>query len=487
MAGSRQRRARLFDARLGRARVKAGDVIGVCGAGAMGAGIAEVAARAGHKVVVFDAYPASLARGAENVRKGLEAQAARGKLDAGEAETIAARITWAERPDALSSAALIIEAIIEDSSAKKTLFRDLERAAPQAVLATNTSSLSVTALAAGLQRPERFLGLHFFNPATVMKLVEIVPGLATEPALIVQAEALMERWGKKAVVARDLPGFIVNRLARPFYGEGWRALEEEAADAATIDRLYRELARFRMGPFELGDLIGHDVNVAAARSVFAAYYGKTRFRPSLAQGSLVDAGRLGRKTGRGVYSYPDEKAATLAPPPGGDLAGLERLIRDGEARFESARFIYASGRAAGAGAYETGGSVVAVDYIHDASATPLIAFAASDERARHAAIAFAAKAGKEAVEIADRPGGIVLRTLLQLANAAADALRDHAATADAIDTAMRAGVNYPFGLWEWAKGFGLPRATAALDAIADETGDPVYRPSEFLRAAARAR
>lgn len=460
-------------------------VIGVCGAGAMGAGIAEVAARAGHKVVVFDAFSASLSRGAENLRKGLGAQVARGKLVAAEADAIAARIVWAERCEALSPAALVIEAIIEDAGAKKALFSDLERAAPEAVLATNTSSLSVTALAAGLKRPERFLGLHFFNPATVMKLVEVVPGLATEAALIEQALTLMERWGKKAVVAKDLPGFIVNRLARPFYGEGWRALEEDAADAVTIDRLYRDLAGFRMGPFELGDLIGHDVNYAAARSVFTAYHGATRFRPSLAQGALVDAGRLGRKTGRGVYSYPEGKPAANSSASAGDGSMLTRLIRDGAATFEGAQLLYADGRSAGAVARETGGSVATIDYIHDAAATPVIAFAASDARARAAAAAFAARAGKDAVEVAGRPGGIVLRALLQLANAAADALRDRAASAEAIDTAMRAGVNYPFGPLEWVTGFGPARAAAALAAIADETGDPIYRPSEALRAAAR--
>jgi 3-hydroxybutyryl-CoA dehydrogenase len=451
----------------------------------MGAGVAEVAARAGHRVVVFDAFPASISRGAENLRKGLSAQVARGKMEGGEADRIAARIEWTEKLDALAPAALIIEAIIEDAVAKKALFSELERAAPGAVLATNTSSLSVTALAGGLQRPQRFLGLHFFNPATVMKLVEVVPGLATEAALIDEALALMEGWGKKAVVAKDLPGFIVNRLARPFYGEGWCALEEAAADAATIDRLYRDLAGFRMGPFELGDLIGHDVNYAAARSVFAAYHGRARFRPSLAQGALVDAGRLGRKTGRGVYTYPEDKPAAKSPAPAGDAALLARFIRDGAAIFEGVRLHYADGRAPGAVARETGGSVVTVDYIHDAAATPLVAFAASDARARRAAFAFAALAGKEAVEIADRPGGVVLRTLLQLANAAADALRDKAASAEAIDTAMRAGVNYPFGPWEWVTAFGPARAVAALAAIAEETGDAIYRPSEILRAAAR--
>lgn len=465
--------------------MKAGDVIGVAGAGAMGAGIAEVAARAGHPVILFDSFPAALARARDALRKGLDAQVERGKLDAAEADKIAARIRATGRMEDLAPAALIIEAIVEDAAAKKALFAGLEVAAPGAVLATNTSSLSVTALAAGLARPDRFLGLHFFNPATVMKLVEIVPGLQTEGSLVVDAEALMAGWSKKAVVARDLPGFIVNRLARPFYGEGWRALEEGATEAATIDRLCRALGGFRMGPFELGDLIGHDINHAAARSVFAAYHGRTRFRPSLMQGALVDAGRLGRKTGRGVYSYPEEKAAP-APAPSGDNAALMRLVADGEARHEGAFFRYADGRPASLIALDAGGPAVAVDYICDPGATPLIAYSASDDRARRAAASFVAGAGREAVETADRAGGIVLRLLLQLANGAADALRDRAASAGAIDIAMRAGVNYPFGPWEWAQGFGLARAVAVLERIADETGDPIYLPSEYLRAAARA-
>ena len=465
--------------------MKAGDVIGVAGAGAMGAGIAEVAARAGHPVILFDSFPAALTRASDNLRKGLEAQVKRARLDAAEADRIAARFSFAGRLEDLGPAALIIEAIVEDAAAKKALFTSLEAAAPGAVLATNTSSLSVTALAAGLARPDRFLGLHFFNPATVMKLVEIVPGLQTEAALVGAAEALMAGWGKKAVVARDLPGFIVNRLARPFYGEGWRALEEGAAEAATIDRLYRALGGFRMGPFELGDLIGHDINHAAARSVFAAYHGRTRFRPSLMQAALVDAGRLGRKTGRGVYSYPDERAAPAAAP-AGDIAALARLVADGVALHDGVLFRFADGRPASLIALEAGGPAVAVDYIHDPAAAPLIAFSASDDRARRAAASFAAAVGREAVEIADRAGGVVLRTLLQLANAAADALRDRAASAASIDIAMRAGVNYPFGPWEWAQGFGLARAVAALEKIAAETGDPNYLPSDHMRAAARA-
>ncbi|MFN3960223.1 MAG: 3-hydroxyacyl-CoA dehydrogenase NAD-binding domain-containing protein [Parvularculaceae bacterium] len=486
MARQDQRRARLVDAGLGRARVTPEAIIGVAGAGAMGAGIAEVAARAGHAVIVLDSVPAALDRGRENLVKGLDAQVARGRLEAAEAAKIAARTFWTGETAALAPAALIIEAIIEDAAAKKALFAALERAAPGAILATNTSSLPVTALASGLARPGRFLGLHFFNPATVMKLVEIVPGLETDPALVGEMQSLMERWGKKVVVAKDLPGFIVNRLARPFYGEGWRALEEGAAAPDTIDRLYRELGRFRMGPFELGDLIGHDVNLAAARSVFVAYHGATRFRPSLAQAALVDAGRFGRKSGRGVYSYTEERPAPgSAPAPAGEAGALTRLIEQGEAMRGGVLFRHADGRPASLIAAEAGTPAVAVDYIHDPAATSLIAYSASDDRARRAAAEFASENGKDGVEIADRPGGIVLRALLQLANAAADALRDQAASEGDIDLAMLAGVNYPFGPWEWTRGFGFHRVVEALTRIAEETGDGLYRPSEHLRAAAR--
>ncbi|OFW98461.1 MAG: hypothetical protein A3E78_07865, partial [Alphaproteobacteria bacterium RIFCSPHIGHO2_12_FULL_63_12] len=335
----------------------------------------------------------------------------------------------------------------------------------------------------------RFMGLHFFNPAPVMKLVEVIRGAETDPGLVAQAKSLMEGWGKIAVIATDVPGFIVNRVARPFYGEGWRALEEGAASAATLDYLYRELAGFRMGPFELGDLIGHDVNFAAAKSIHEAYFGRTRFAPSLAQGQLVAAGRLGRKSGRGVYSYTDEEkpAPELIAPQGAvrDLSLLKAVMAKGEANFEGARLFYADGRSASRAAADARMPAVVIDYLRDPDAATAIAYAASDEKADAAALAFVSQSGKSAVRLKDRAGLVVFRTLAQLVNCASDAVRDRVASPEAIDLAMMNGVNYPFGPLAWANGESFVRIASALDAIADETGDAAYRPGEWLRAAAR--
>ncbi|VAV92746.1 3-hydroxybutyryl-CoA dehydrogenase; 3-hydroxyacyl-CoA dehydrogenase, partial [hydrothermal vent metagenome] len=327
--------------------------IGVCGAGAMGAGIAQVAAQAGHNVVVLDRDDAALARGRESLQKGAAALLKRGKIDAAEADALVSRVSWTLDVGALAGAGLVIEAIVEDAAIKHALYVQLESVMDSsAVLATNTSSLSVSSLAEGLARPPQFLGLHFFNPAPIMKLVEVVSGVDSDPAIAAAARALMQRWGKVAVNARDVPGFIVNRVARPFYGEGWRALEEDAGDAATLDFLYRDLAGFRMGPLELGDLIGHDINSAAAQSIFDAYDGRTRFAPSPAQARLVAAGRLGRKSGRGVYDYSDdaEKPAPnfvetdrqSAPgmlAVGPDTAALQSLLKAAGIQFEMKQHI----------------------------------------------------------------------------------------------------------------------------------------------------
>lgn len=465
-------------------------IVGVCGAGAMGAGIAQVAAQAGHRVIILDQDDVALARGREMVAKGLASLSARGKLTDAEASALAARCDWTLDIRALAPAGLVIEAIVENADIKRALFEKIEAVlAAEAVIATNTSSLAVTALAAGRKNPARYMGLHFFNPAPVMKLVEVIAGAETDGALAASALELMNAWGKTAVMVRDTPGFIVNRVARPFYGEGWRALEEGVADAATLDFLYRDLAGFRMGPFELGDLIGHDVNYAAAQSVFAAYSGRTRFTPSLMQGQLVAAGRLGRKSGRGIYSYTDDKKPTpkMLAPQGAisDISLLKIVIARGEAEFEGARISYVDGGSASRAAADAGRPAVVIDYLRDPAAATAIAYAASDEKADAAAQAFASQSGKSAVRLKDRAGLVVFRTLAQLVNCASDAVRDQVASPEAIDIAMVNGVNYPFGPLGWAKEFGFGRLVAALDVLADETGEAMYRPGEWLRAAAR--
>jgi 3-hydroxybutyryl-CoA dehydrogenase len=301
--------------------------VGVLGAGSMGTGIAQVAATAGHNVIVADMRPEALAKAEEVIGKALARDIEKERLDRPRADAIARRIRF-ERLDyaAFAKCGLVIEAIVEDLEVKRDAFRQLERAVPpHAVLATNTSSLPVTAIASACERAERVAGVHFFNPAPVMPLVEIVPGLSTSSATTSAARTLVERWGKTTVLAKDTPGFIVNRVARPFYGESLRILEEGIADIATIDWAMRKIGGFRMGPFELMDLIGLDVNYAVTRSVFEGLYFDQRYRPSLTQRRLVEAGFLGRKSERGFYDYRD---GAVAPKPveDADLGG-EILLR----------------------------------------------------------------------------------------------------------------------------------------------------------------
>ncbi|MEX0644547.1 MAG: 3-hydroxyacyl-CoA dehydrogenase [Parvularculaceae bacterium] len=483
-------------------------IVGVVGAGSMGAGIAQIAAQAGHAVIVVDQDELALARGRDAVAKNVAAIVKRGKLADDDARALTGRIRWTIDAADLASAGLVIEAIVENAEVKQSLFSKLERTlGAGAVIATNTSSLSVTALARGLARPERFLGLHFFNPAPVMKLVEVVSGAATDPAIAKSAVDLVKSWGKEAVEAKDVPGFIVNRVARPFYGEGWRALEEGAADAATIDFLFRDLAGFRMGPLELGDFIGHDINYTAAKTVFDAYRGKTRFTPAAAQGRLVAAGRLGRKSGAGVYDYKEgapqpapnlEEGAQVAAvairvsPAAKSISALlssagAKSSPDSEvphdcALIGGAAVKFCDGGSARAEATAYGRPAAILDWMRDPAAASSIAFAASNEEAAQGAQALAAACGKKTVRLKDRPGLVVSRTLLQLANAACDAVRDGVADSDGIDRAMRYGANYPFGPLEWAASYGFGEVARALDAIADETGDAMYRASDFLRA-----
>ena len=285
-------------------------VIGVIGAGAMGSGIAQLAAAAGHRVVLGDMNASAVTRAKAAISKALARDVEKGRMDDASASELLARIEDAgdlsHEYSAFAECGLVIEAILEELAAKRTLFRALEAVVrSDCVLATNTSSLSVTAIAGGCARAERVVGIHFFNPATVMPLVEIVPGLATGASVLERAVALVKGWKKTTVVASDTPGFIVNRIARPFYSESLRQLDEGVADVATIDWAMREVGGFRMGPFELMDFIGNDVNYAVTTSVYDAFYQDSRYRPSMTQRRLVDAGWYGRKSGRGYYDYRD--------------------------------------------------------------------------------------------------------------------------------------------------------------------------------------
>ncbi len=281
--------------------------VGIIGSGSMGSGIAQVAAEAGHEVLVYDNNPAALHRADLALRELFAGLVAKGRRTRAQADAVLGRIAYVETMLSLDRCGLIVEAIVEDLSVKQRLFEELSHAvARDCILATNTSSLSVTAIAASAKTPEQVIGLHFFNPAPLMKLVEVVPAAQTGAATVATCRTLVAAWGKTAVVARDTPGFIVNRVARPYYSEALRLLDEGIATCAEIDAAM-EAVGFRMGPFHLMDFIGHDVNFRVTEGMFRAYWGEPRYRPSFSQQQLLDAGYLGRKVGRGFYRFDESR------------------------------------------------------------------------------------------------------------------------------------------------------------------------------------
>ena len=287
--------------------------IGVVGAGTMGAGIAQVAAQAGHRVVLTDTNPEQLKKAEQQISSSLLKLTEKGKFSSEEAEEIKNNMAYSTQLSEHQEAALVIEAIVENLAVKHQVFTQLEQVvSPTCILASNTSSLSIASIGSCLQDPSRFLGIHFFNPATLMPLVEVIPGVATSSENTQRIEELITSWQKTVVVCKDTPGFIVNRVARPFYGEALRIYEEGLADFATIDWAMTTIGGFKMGPFTLMDYIGNDINYTVTETVFAAFYYDPRFKPSFTQKRHMEAGFLGRKSGRGFYNYQE---GSVAPAP----------------------------------------------------------------------------------------------------------------------------------------------------------------------------
>ncbi|SDK53836.1 3-hydroxyacyl-CoA dehydrogenase [Streptomyces indicus] len=456
--------------------------VAVVGTGTMGQGIAQVALLAGHHVYLHDVAEGRAKAAVGEITARLDRLVEKGRITSGARHQARARLVPVTTPGALFGCGLVIEAVTEQLAVKQELFKELEKIVEDdCILATNTSSLSVTAIAGALRVPGRFVGLHFFNPAPLLPLVEVVSGSATDEAVTTRAYELMKSWGKTPVRSADTPGFIVNRIARPFYAEAFRLYEERAADPATIDAVLRECGGFKMGPFELTDLIGQDVNEAVTRSVWESFFQDPKFTPSLAQQRLVQSGRLGRKSGQGWFSY--EEGASKPEPPAeppadaprtvtvhGDLGQAKTLVRLAQeaglqVEFEDDPEPYIELPGGGllfatdglpAGAYP-GEDVVVFDWSFDYAKATRIALAAgprTGERARSEAAGFFQALGKKVTHIRDVPGMIVARTVAMLVDLAADAVAREVTSEQDADTAMRLGVNYPVGLLEWAAGTG---------------------------------
>ena len=298
--------------------------IGVVGAGAMGSGIAQVAATAGHEVILFDTRGEALERSKNALAKVMARLIEKERISEADARSTQERISYVDSLTAFAPCGLVIEAIVEDLNIKQKVFGELESIVnEQCVLASNTSSLSIASIAASCKKSERVIGIHFFNPAPLMPLVEIIPALTTSDEVLKNARQLIDDWGKKTVQAKDTPGFIVNRVARPFYGEAIRIYEEGVADFATIDHATKSVGGFRMGPFELMDYIGNDINYTVTETVFKEFFYDPRYKPSFTQKRQVEAGRLGRKSGRGFYDYAE---GAEKPEPNNDTDLLQMIF-----------------------------------------------------------------------------------------------------------------------------------------------------------------
>lgn len=485
--------------------------IGVVGAGAMGRGIAQIAAQAGSEVLLLDSFEGAAARGRDAIVAQWNKLHEKGRIDEATRDAQIARVRIAESAQALAGCDLVIEAVVENLEVKRKLFAELEAiVAPDATLATNTSSLSVTAIAAGLKHPERFAGFHFFNPVPLMKVVEVVAGFKTAPEVCSRLAGYATQMGHSAVQAQDTPGFIVNHAGRGYGTEALRIVGEGVADFVTVDRILREQAGFRLGPFELLDLTALDVSHPVMESIYRQYYDEPRYRPSVITAQRLAAGALGRKTGEGFYRYEDGamQQAPEAPAPKVDTLPAVWVSPRAARRAELLRLVNTLGAQIDSGASAAPQSLIlvaplgfdvttvaAVDRL-DATRTVgidmLIDDAASKRRVlatnpatrrdmRDAAHALFARDGKAVSVIRDSGGFVTQRVIGTIVNIAADMCQQRVCTPGDLETAVQLGLGYPRGPLAMGNLYGPTNMLEVLFNMQTVYGDPRYRPSPWLR------
>jgi 3-hydroxybutyryl-CoA dehydrogenase len=454
-------------------------VIGVIGAGTMGAGIAQLAARSGARTLLHDPLPNALQRGAQRACDGLAKEAARGRLSPAEADAAAARIEPVDTLEALADCELAIEAAPERMELKHELYLRLaEIVSAECVLASNTSSLPITAIAAAVPGPERVVGMHFFNPAPLMRLLEIVAGALSDDRSLALADATGRAMGKHTIRASDGPGFLVNRCNRPFGLEALRLLAERIADIETIDTIVRLGGGFRMGPFELSDLVGVDNGFDVAISFYELSFGEPRWRPSPIQAQRVAAGLHGRKTGRGYYDYNHDPYRPPDPDPPPRTADV--VVQGDDSPLAVALRELAPGRnGPSIVVHGLGGSV------EDEPFYALVPLGLVEVTGPAGESAFRGL-GLHTARVQPAPGGVLGRIACQLVNEAAFALGERVGSALDIDTGMTLGLNHPRGPLAWGDELGLDNVLGLLDTLCDEYREERYRPAPELRRLVRA-
>ena len=482
--------------------INRGDLVaGVAGAGTMGRGIAQVLAQAGVRTLLFDAQPGAAARGREAIAQALGRLAEKGKLDAAAARESVERLVVVDALESFASCQVVIEAIVEDLEAKRALFGRLEEiVGPQCILATNTSSLSVTAMAAKCRHPERVAGYHFFNPVPVLRIVEVVDGVRTAPWATEALTGLAKRFGHAPVRCKDTPGFVVNHAGRAYVPEALRILGEGVADFATIDRILVEAAGFRLGPFGLMDLVGLDVNHAVMKSMYQQYFEEPKYKPSFLVEPRVAAGLLGRKTGRGWYAYGKDGAAVAVPeaaPPAAKpkavwavpelrelFSGFQVSLAAKPGR-ETINFVAPLGKDCTTAALEAGldpARTVAVDPLFGfARRRTLMATPVTRPEVREQAHALLASDGVPVSVINDSPGFVAQRVVAHIVNVGCDIAQMRIATPEDLDRAVTLGLGYPKGPLGMGDAAGPARILAILEAMHAIFQEPRYRASPWLR------